>query len=224
MVELLIMGRNTYMEDLTPQQIDEHAVNDYQFYEKYERRIKRGDLIEVGKQWIPNHFKRDTFVVLGLTNIDDPATVKQYLEPWRRSVTVAKITNDTTNHIYEYRITVNLTSISEAEKFDTVKDRFTHKEDLSIVSRSSTEVVIRFEPLKYLNVIDGTTTVEKRIERVEEFGTSIINNLKRRLRNHRYYFDLAAMPQAIKNALRDDGYYTTTSSNALAYLKDKSVE
>jgi hypothetical protein len=204
--------------------VDDRIAADPSFAEMYDRRYQRGDIVEVGQGWIPDHFNRSAFVVLGLSNIDDVTIVKQYMDRWFRAVTVTKTLNDTTNHIYEYNIAVVQTSVSGAELFNLAKDRFGDKlkEDITILDRSPTEINIRFEPLKNLNVIAGSVTVEHRIETVETKAKRLLYNLFRMIRRRKYRIALEDLPQGVKNSLRDDGYYITTSSNALGYLQNKS--
>ena len=225
MAEFLIYAREHPFDGMTQAEVDAETLKDPIFPCKYQCRLQKGDPIEMKPNgfWIDRwDSKFPTFVVIQVTDLSEEAGIK-YIRPWRREVSAQLISSDTENHIYDYRITVTPAGTSLADRFDDVRDIFKSLPvDISLVSKSANEVVMRHQPLLHLGVIAGTRTVEDRIQRVRDEAKDIIGDFQQTIRAKRYMIDYLNTPIAIRNKLRDDGYIIVTRAQMQPYIIDKA--
>jgi len=223
--EFLIFAKNHWMDALTPQEVADRAAESYKFQRKYASRYQRGDIVEVRENgyWIGGKgFNRDAFVVVQVSDMTVEAA-KDYTKAWYRDISFERITNDTENHIYEYRVTLNRTRTDiDDELFSAAKDRFrTKPKDVSLVSRSSTEIVIRLEPLLFDDVIDGSITPIERRDKFQQIGKREIAALDTILRRRMRSVRAGNLPQAAKDLLQSRGWVSYTKAQVASYLRDK---
>lgn len=236
MAEFLVFIRNAgkktagyghWMDDLTLQQIQDKIVRHSEgFQQKYDQRVQAGDILRVAENghWTGGvrGFHRERFVVLAIPNMNMNEAQK-YTQPWRREVSVERILNDETNHIYDYRFTVQRVSMAhDDELFSVIKDRLNYRPpDITVIARNMTMVILRHQPLLFQQVIDGTIPVEMRIAEVREKGKHLLGTLRKKIKDHRYKFDLANIPQAAKDLLISQGWVSYTKAQVAPYLIDK---
>jgi hypothetical protein len=225
MAEFLVLAKNKWMDALTQQEIDDRATQSDHFLDKYYARERRGDIIQVRENgyWIGRMgWGFPKFVVIQVTNLNMEQGAK-YADRWNRSVNIVRITNDEQNHIYEYRISLNrLSTIHDDELFNAVRDKLDElPKDVSVVSKSTTEVVLRLLPLTHPNVISGLRTPIERRDRVEAEGKLITQNFRKTIRNRRYAVLVDNLPQVAKDLLQSQGWVSYTKAQVASYLKDK---
>lgn len=229
MAEFLIFMKNAgkktpgpghWMDDLTPDDVATKILRmGHRFQNMYDERHQPGDIILIGEngEYAPNHFNRAAFVVVRVTDLP-VAQAKHYRNRWRRDVAVQKITNDTVNHVYDYKFTVIQVGTSLEDRFSVFKDKIDRDSvpDISILSRSPTEVVLRLEPV-------GTEEQKlRRVQRVEATGKEILGFLRKTIRSRRYAILTDNLPQAIKDKLKTDGWVAVTKAQVQNYLLDKA--
>jgi len=227
MAELLIYNMDHWMDTYADRDAIEAAFPDNKHIgDKYDSRHHKGDVVEVQESgfWIGRcaGWGYPKFVILVVQD-KTKAQALNYMDSWQRDVSVSRITNDTINHIYEYRVTVERLSLThDDELFSEAKDKLTSlPSDCSIVSRSPSEVVLRLEPLTWPAVIAGDITPEERKQHVEEAGKELISDFTKLLRRRRIYLDMDTIPAGVQTALDTQHYYSTIWANVKPYVKDK---
>lgn len=191
------------------------------FQNMYDMRDEVGDIIQVEEngKFAPNHFRKDRFYVVRVVD-QSVQGAKQFARNWRRQVTVERITNDTVNHIYDYKFTLVPLGTSLKDRFSQIKDKARFlPPDITILSKTPTEVVMRLQP-------QGVTDEEKiqRKEKVEETGKEILSFLRKKIKRRRYGVLVGSLPVGIKNKLQTDGWIEVTKAQAQPYIRDKANE
>ena len=227
MVEFLIIAKDGWMDNFPQAEIDTRKAASDNFVMKYEARHRSGDIVEVqeGAFYTEVHsFNRKVFVVLRITDVEI-GEVRHYMKGWDRNVSVQRIKNDDVNYQYEYRVALNrLSTVVNDELFDIVKDRFDAlPPDMTIVSRSSTEVVISLLPLTHPLVLAGKITPLQRKVTVEKMGKHILLEFTRLIRQSRYNISLGDLPQSVKDQLKSTGWVSFTKVQVASYLGDKTL-
>ena len=146
----------------------------------------------------------------------DYETAKNRSEPIIREFQYERTLNDETNHIYEYRLWVELPF------YNFKPSEYIHLPvDASLLSKTATEINVRLLPLTHPSVISGEQTAIERRNQFQQQAKTEIHNLESMLRRHRYRIQLENLPPAIKTQLEADRWITVTQAQLLPYLEDK---
>lgn len=146
----------------------------------------------------------------------DYETAKERSLPIIREFNYERTLNNEEEHIYEYRLWIN-------EPFYNFKpnEYITLPVDVSLLSKTSTEINVRLLPLTHPSVIDGEQTALERRNEFQQNAKREIQNLRLIIRRHRYRIQLENLPSAIKTQLENDRWITVTQAQLLPYLEDK---
>ncbi len=207
MAELLVYNMEHFM-DVWPTSKREKELENPSVLAKYKRRYQRGDPIQA----FPNGFwtdgKRKKFGSHAFALVVMPwLSLKEAIEitkTWFRQATILPTLTDSVNHIYEYTALLNITSTLEEEPFGD-SEFLGLPADISIISRLSNSVGVRFEPLlnpkvKIMADIFRLQPEERKHyktpeQRYEGFEIKDeITQLKRLLKRRQYQLDLTKIP------------------------------
>jgi len=153
-----------------------------------------------------------------LVTTGDYETAKQYAFPLYREFQYERTLNNTTEHIYEYRIWVE-TAINNFRPGEYVHLPV----DASVINKSVTEINIRLLPLTHPRVISGEITALERRNDFQSRAREELHNLERFLLRCKYRIDLDSVPSGIMSQLQLVGKVSVTQAQLLPYLQDKSL-
>jgi hypothetical protein len=215
--ELAIWANGHYMDSYDEGSLDNHT------WKKWRCKFELGDICEVypdgtcTEQPSPNN-KRILLIVPDL----DYEVAKTIHSAWEREYETLRVVNDTDNHIYEYTITLINTSVSGKELFNLIREEFNRLPiDVSVMSKASTSIRLRLEPLLHPSVIRGEQTPLERRDEFQSRARDEIKDLMFPIARCRYKLDVMALPTAVRQQLQTDRWGTYTWAQVQPYIVDK---
>jgi hypothetical protein len=225
MAEILIYKGPHWMDNLTQQEIDDFVAENEYWMDKYNARLQRGDIVEIQENgfWENRGWGIHAYWLLKVPD-RTKAQALQFAQAWNRNFTKQRTLNNTTNHIYEYTVTLTQTSISGNELFKANElVQKTIPKDCSILSKSANQVSIRLEPLLNNQVIAGKITPIQRRDNFEEQTKDELSDLSKTIRRKRFHFLVDEMPASIKNKFLNNEFVSRNWSIVQPYLEDKGL-
>jgi hypothetical protein len=219
MAEYLIYYKNHWFDEISIEQQNELNIEG-----KFDSRYSFGDIVEIQRNglWLTQEnqiYRGWNLNVFRVIKINDQSKLDalQYQKQWKRKIVASLENRDDENGLYDYLISIALTSLSDLEHF-TNKDLFVKLPDkITILEKQATFVRLRL-------TLPSEWSLSKKTEIRQEFqkgGKMQIKEFNKIIKKSQYSIDVNNLPQSYQDLLLNQGWLDGTSAQLENYIINK---